>query len=734
MIAALPIGVDTETYLIDTYQLAPKMVCLTTSTLEHKSIASTGDGMPVIAGTLNYLFGDYQLTKVFHNAGFDLAVIAASMPELLPAIFDHLDRGLVEDTLTREKLLNLADTGDLEFSTLPGGGKMHMEYHLAQLVNFYLGIDISATKKGSDIWRLNYKALDGIPTAQWPEDAVTYAVDDPDYTLRVRNEQEKRRNEIIQRKGVDPFVTQALQVRTSFVLYLITCNGICTDAAEKEKIEVMLAEELKPENVALLVQYHILRPAEPPHAYANGAKNPDGSPKMTKGEAERENKTALRTHIQNLAIAYPDKFTVKMTAASDRFPHGQVCTNDDWMEDHAHLDPVLGEYRHRAKLQKLVTTYIPAMNDAQGNTSPIVYFAFNTIVRTGRTSSYSHGLVPSTNGQNIDYRVRNCFLPRPGFLLCSNDFSGMELVTFAQKCLTLFGKSKLADLLNAGIDAHEYLAAQIAYHSDDHFRGACLETRPAGMDQDEIYSVFHKIKDDPRPQMHEFWKHYRNLAKPTGLGYPGGLGPKTFMVFAKTQFGVMVDLLTATKLRDIWRQTFPEVLEYHAWINNSCIDPFNAPTIKVDEHGIKRASRKYSYMSPLGMLRAGCDFCAAANGAALQTPSSEASKIAIYNSVRGCYDWTRNSLLYPDQQGVTCNFLAFIHDELLSELRDDSMAHDRAFEISNQMIAAMRIITPDVQVKNEPTLMRRWDKAAETVYDANGRLYPWEPKQAIVAS
>ena len=42
------------------------------------------------------------------------------------------------------------------------------------------------------------------------------------------------------------------------------------------------------------------------------------------------------------------------------------------------------------------------------------------------------------------------------------------------------------------------------------------------------------------------------------------------------------------------------------------------------------------------------------------------------------------------------------------------------------MCQGMRIITPDVQAKSEPALMRRWNKAAETVLDENGRLMVWE--------
>ena len=43
------------------------------------------------------------------------------------------------------------------------------------------------------------------------------------------------------------------------------------------------------------------------------------------------------------------------------------------------------------------------------------------------------------------------------------------------------------------------------------------------------------------------------------------------------------------------------------------------------------------------------------------------------------------------------------------------------------MVEQMRTCVPDVKVKAEPALMRRWYKQAEAVYN-EGKLVPWEPK------
>ena len=44
----------------------------------------------------------------------------------------------------------------------------------------------------------------------------------------------------------------------------------------------------------------------------------------------------------------------------------------------------------------------------------------------------------------------------------------------------------------------------------------------------------------------------------------------------------------------------------------------------------------------------------------------------------------------------------------------------------------MQPILPDMKIKAEPALMRRWNKKAKTVLDENGRLAIWEPKPELM--
>ena len=45
---------------------------------------------------------------------------------------------------------------------------------------------------------------------------------------------------------------------------------------------------------------------------------------------------------------------------------------------------------------------------------------------------------------------------------------------------------------------------------------------------------------------------------------------------------------------------------------------------------------------------------------------------------------------------------------------------------SDIMVKEMQKYTPDVPIKAEPALMRRWYKDAEPLYDQEGKLLIWE--------
>lgn len=688
------LGWDTETHLIGAENLAPKMVCITLAQGDDTSI-SAGD-MQIAVDTV--LDVQDPIVRTAHNLKFDLGVLAAYDPNLIPAIFELLIDGRMQCTRIRERLINLTEYGDMDFIVMPDGTKFKVGYSLADLVKFHFGMDISASK-GQDAWRTNYAVLDGTPVSEWPHEAIDYAISDAVWAVKLWENQEQRRKRVIEDTGVDPFNTLELQCAADFCLHMMSCWGIAVDADEYLKIKKVLEEELSPEKMQPLYDAKVLRPAQPPRPHARGAKNPDGTPKMTKGKAESCNTKALHSLVRH--VCETNGIEVKMTEPSKKFPKGQVACTDEVLSDLKDLHPLLELYHHRQSFQKLVTTELPRM-EWEGSPAKIVHPCYDVLKKSGRTSSMASKLHPSFNCQNVDPRVRNCFIPRPGKVLYSVDYSQMELCTLAQTCLDLFGKSVLAEKINEGKDVHAYLGAQIAKATCDWFG------EEASDDPDECYEQFVGYE----PAHADWFKHYRTFAKPTGLGYPGGLGPDTFIKYAKATYGIVIDLETATMLREIWKETFPEMPEYFDHINRDCVD---------QRWSNAYDGKYYCYTTPLGMLRPNADYCSAANGLGLQSPSAEGAKLGIIDIVRAQLDPTMGSILYGKSRNI-----CFVHDENIGETDEDEGMHDRAMEIGRLMVESMRQVTPDIAVRAEPVLMRRWDKGAKQVFDKNGRLVPWE--------
>lgn len=724
---------------------------------------------------------------VFHNGpGFDAPVIAIHRPELIPKLFRLFEAGLVRDTMLREKLLNLATHGQVDKYYLPNGAAKEINYSLEKLVSKYLGADRSAgkgeegprfgrggkfngtfegaAKAKQGIWRFNFDSLDGLPGAAYPPEARNYAVLDTRDTLLVCEAQDSLAWDRFVSRGAtfpdgtpfDVFKTEPLHNGAKFALSLMTWWGFGVDPAAVAEMEAQVAEALAPERTRLLYESGLLTPAQP--ARQQTRRNKDGhlvpvfkktgEPKMLKARKERLSKAKLvelieRTWLKN---AFCDEAgcprfgkqcdehglpALKRTESSDSFPDGQVATNGEQIADLAPFDPVLEQYENRTSIQKLTTLYIPMLRAAIQHGGSI-HAGFDDLKRTGRTSSRKTRSFPSFNAQQVprgfvveypqpDGKVRkdkieprHCLVPRnKGWLIASVDFSFIELVTLAQQMYRLFGYSILRDKINAGHDPHAFLGAQLAVGLVEDFTELCAAGGVLG-NPDGIAALFAMLKKGSKAEK-DFYKQWRGYAKPVGLGFPGALGAKTLISYAKNTFGILIKSVEQAKsFKEVWLKVFPEMGEYLGQRGHIMREMRDEIHSTVDED-------KFCCFTPSGMYRANCTYPAAANSFALQAPAGEGGKIACFHVARACWDPTMNSCLYG------CRPAAFVHDELLVEVPEE-YAHERAWEISRIMVESMRVITPDVVVKAEPCLQRRWDKNAEYVTDANGRLKVWEPE------
>jgi len=760
---------DTETFLIGPGAVAPKMVCVTVANEDGRMLVANGDDTCV--DFLKTLFEPGHIL-VGHNVAYDLGVIVGTYPELEQMVWDKLLSGEITDTKLREQLLNLSTHGKLDMVRLPDGSTEKLSYSLATLETLYLGIDRSAMKEGDDVWRLNYHTLDGWKSKDYPGEAREYAEDDAEGTYRVYMAQEARKRTD---KGPASLDTEFFHTAADFSLFLMTIRGMKVDPAEVEKAKALIAHELSPEKLGPLYDCGILRRGEPAQPYVRSIKKAlelmeidevpeDWAPFQELLEANGIKFKAAVESSKDMKVlkGLVEAISIEHGIEIKQTKKGATCTDSEVVADLAEVDVRMEAYEHRQSLQKLVTTEIPRMQ-WEGETADVVHFPFRALLETGRTSSFANRLYPSANGQNLFPLIRPCYRARDGMVLISIDYSTLELGAVGQTMLDLFGKSVHADRINAGDDLHAFLAARMAYELDADFRATCDEANLTT--GDELYEAFMSLKG--HPSMKEvalpdgstgsFFKWWRKFAKPVGLGYPGGLGAVTFIGLAKKGYGVnLMDiadsmefevtpallkqatraygiasddfewtpktkaLALAMKLKDIWLDTF-EMRGYYTHVQANMKDPRNGVIGEREEDdGQTKPIQGFCYTSPLGMHRAGCSYTACCNGKSMQTPSAEGAKLAV---IRVMMESRIGSLL------ARFFGLDFIHDEILGEAPEE-IAAEVAEEVGELMEEAMRAILPDVNIKTEKVLMRKWDKYADPTFDEDGKLVVTEPEPA----
>jgi len=713
------VAIDYETFPIGPGQVIPAPVCLSlasradlgpylpdsssvvTETRRGVQVALVGDDEEgAMADTFHRLLTDPDVHIVCHFAAFDACVGMFDDPErAITSVFSAADAQRIHDVLIIEKLLNLSTIGSLESRPLPNSEKgAEIKYDLASLESFYLGFDRRDEKESEegDHWRVNYSVLSGTAPVDYPREAADYAIADAWGTLLVFEEQMKRAKP----EGHESCSTEAFQAAVSICLQLMTNRGMLKDREQVERLHAALTEKLSPEQHRPLYEAGFLTPPQPERMRKTKAgqvmrhrKGPlEGQPIVVKAQPEKSSHKAIRSYIE--------EFCESRGLEPKRSETGLVSMDKDALQQIAPLDEsgLLERLHTRAKYIKLRDAFLPVLLEEHDR----VYPGFNVLVSTGRTSSRNAGgkkkLFPSMNIQQAprieegNLAIRACFVPDPGHVFCAIDFSALELCSFAQQTYDLFGFSVHRDKINLGYDLHAYLGSQLAYSLD-----AGIRESLDGASDDEIYREFLTLKGCGIAEFEKKFKHYRTFAKPTGLGFPGGLGPRTFIDYARQTYGVEVDLDTATKLKALWLRTYPEADRYlNEWVPHQ-EDHENAG----DERG------GLCYTSPLGMFRANSNYCATANGYGLQTPSAEGAKLAVWSVTRRCVDPI--SAEDPLYGGMP---IAFVHDELIFMFPEE-----RAFAMgaraSQLMCEAMAIIMPDVRLSAQPAYMRRWLKGAE---------------------
>lgn len=663
---------DVETWGIDlSLYPTPPIVCA--------SWQVDGEAPQLVAGAHNAVVTFAKLLKAGHAIGganftFDLGCLVAAEPNLLPKVFAALDAGRLHDVALLERLHDNA-SGKL--------GAAGFNYSLAELEERYFGRD-RGSEKGPDSWRMRYHELDGVPLLQWPAAARDYPLADAKGTLDLLRLQ---LDPMSGEGGRQNVACEAQEMRAAWALKLDAIRGIRTDPKLVPEIIAEIDRDFL-ESRARFLQYGFIVKRKP-----KGGKDPetpDGySDNFPDGFKYAEKREPLALAV---SVAYGGN--------PPRTEKGGVQCDADALAESG--DPILEDYGEHKPSGKLRSTFAPILR--RGLEQPI-HVTVNSFLETARCSYRN----PNLQQLPRKGRVREGFIPRPGMVFCSTDYSTLELCTLSQVNYWLFGKSAMREALNTEQDLHTRLAGRVLGHSYEEAMALKAAKDPAVL-------------------------RTRQAMKEVNFGLPGKMGPpklvlrarkagirfcesagvlpkdecgsngKIYEYYGRTVSPTCVACLElAQQYRRLFFEEWPEVAEYH-----ECVQQ------------VADSGEAFESMSRGKMMRFTTNPNAIANHY-FQNLAAVGAKDAAY-AVRKAF-YTPGTALYGKGAGVL-----FVHDENFTELWEET-AHEAALEQSKLQCVVLQEHVPDVTIRAPPALMRRWWKEAEPRFDDEGRLACWEPEK-----
>lgn len=255
-----------------------------------------------------------------------------------------------------------------------------------------------------------------------PSEVYEYAAEDADITLRLKNVLEPKLKEL---KLEELFWNVEMPLVP--VLAHMEMNGVCIDTNTLKETSVNLTNRL----------------------------------------------TEIERHIYELAgesfnIASPRQVgeilfgKMKIVDKPKKTKTGQYVTSEEVLQQLRSKSPIIDEILNYRGLKKLLSTYVDSLPKLINPRTGRIHASFNqAITSTGRLSSSDPNL------QNIPVRdddgkeIRRCFIPEPGCLFFSADYSQIELRIMAH----LSEDHNMTEAFREGNDIHAATAAKI-WHED----------------------------------------------------------------------------------------------------------------------------------------------------------------------------------------------------------------------------------------------------------------------------
>lgn len=698
------VAIDYETYLISEHQPIPKPVCL--SWFDGKDTGLLV-GEDIEQFLKNMLESDLIIA---HNACFELLVTYKHFPNLRKLVWKSLDEKRFVCTKLTEKLdLNIRERRD-------------PSVNLATLVKRYFQKDISETKSEGS-WRMRYSELDGVPINEWPKEAVDYAIDDSIWAYKVYQRQKNLGHDVHPHVAAD------------FALNWAGLLGFTVDHNRARLLQKEIFEILQPAYVNLNKNGMVVLKSKDKQGnftkqvftYTKKAKTIYDSEDQMLIEKQApiiekflDNKDTYRAGLRESKLRELIASTIKEPELTEK---KAISTSADSLKLYSEERPDIETFKNVYEI-KHYTKIIAAFLEPLLKANPTIKTGYNVIVSSGRTSSHSSPFYPSFNMQqmprevkNVTYDVRNCFVARRGYKIFSIDYAGLELASTANQLAQLLGWSKMRDAINAGdepTDMHSNLAYTLRNMSKQ-FKEC---------DYKEF--VANKKK--------EGYAEYRKIAKVIGLGFPGGIGYEIIANQLKGQGispkyaelqtfkyennakalikemghpdGVRVHRTGFREYKVVYDETVE--LKQKLLLTYPCLGEFlrerhsdfkNGKTKKTkNQWGEWEDEDLYCYTTH-GVSRDGASYTATCNGYLMQTASAVGAKAAMVNLQRKYIDDPR------------LNVLAFIHDEVVGEVKICDEMDDLVIDCAEIMVDTMMQTLPNVRIAVEADIKDNgWSK------------------------
>jgi hypothetical protein len=280
------ITLDTETPLICPGLPFPPIVCVQWAVDdEPPRLMARADGGSFGAWFRWALESNHLL--VGHHIAYDLGVLCSEAPDCIPLVFAALRENRITDTMWRQKLADIG-RGCYRGMFAASGAWIPLNYSLEAV-----GKRHGVAKRGDDPWRLRYAELGHIPSAQWPPEAISYALGDIEATRAAYLGQRDR-------YAPELLVDEYAQMRAFFAAELTSGWGLRTSPEGVRQFEAGVRAEFD-EIQAILVEHELVRP--------NGSK---------------DTKRAKARMLEALGEA-----GVRRTPPSKRFPRGDISLDSD---------------------------------------------------------------------------------------------------------------------------------------------------------------------------------------------------------------------------------------------------------------------------------------------------------------------------------------------------------------------------------------------------------------------